>query len=46
MPVNKPYRVTRNPQPGGRAMSDQGLEHMGDVWALLSKWERLLKDTE
>lgn len=23
-----------------------GLEHMGDVWALLSKWERLLKDAK
>lgn len=21
-----------------------GLEHMGDVWALLSKWEHLLKE--
>jgi hypothetical protein len=20
-----------------------GLEHMGDVWALFSKWERMLK---
>jgi hypothetical protein len=22
-----------------------GLEHMGDVWKLLSRWEKMLKET-